>query len=144
MLKGQIHLCITIEWRKQRDAWKIFNFKHFVDLCLNEANLRDLIVATGLAIISNRIHILIFSACVILKFDRWPRKSIGNLFHAPRGYVYNFIATLKLPSGIAHIGATIRNCSHLSCHQELLISDQTCLFIRRPVKTRKLTDDVQK
>ena len=27
-----------------------------------------------------------------LKFDRWPRKPIGNLFHAPRSYECHFIA----------------------------------------------------
>ena len=48
---------------------------------LNKANLRDLIAATGL-IISNWIQIVNFSARVIVKFDGWPRKSIGHFYTA--------------------------------------------------------------
>ena len=39
----------------------------------NMANLRDLIAATGLAILLKLIQIINFSACVTLKFDGWPR-----------------------------------------------------------------------
>ena len=55
-------------------------------------------------------------------------------FHTPSGYVYNFIAILKQTSGIAHIGAAIINCSHWSCHQELLTSDQNCRSFGGPRK----------
>ena len=46
-----------------------------------------------------------FSARVTLRFDRWLRKTIGNLFRAPRRYVCHVIAIyefkLELSSGIA-------------------------------------------
>ena len=74
---------------------------------LNKANLRDLIAGTSLVIL-NKIQID-FSADVTLKFDRWPWKTIGNPFHAPKSYVCHFIAIhdckLKLSSGNAQIGA---------------------------------------
>ena len=38
------------------------------------------------------------SACVTLKFDVWPRKTIGNFFHAPRYYVCHFIAFREFKS----------------------------------------------
>ena len=74
-----------------------------------KANLRDLIAATGF-VISNEIQID-FSAHVILKFDRWARETIGNLFHAPKSYVCHFIAIhvfkLELSSRNAQIGSQI-------------------------------------
>ena len=43
-------------------------------------------------------------------FDRWPRKTIGNLFHVHRSYVCHFIAIhefkLELLFGNVQIGAT--------------------------------------
>ena len=44
---------------------------------INKANLRDLIAATG-QVISNWIQIGNFSACVTMKFDGWPCKTIGH------------------------------------------------------------------
>ena len=44
---------------------------------------------------------------VTLKFDGWSQKTIGNLFHAPRRYVCNFITIgefkFELPSGNTQI-----------------------------------------
>ena len=47
---------------------------------INKANLRDLIAATGI-LISSWIQIVNFSACVTVKFDGWPRKTIGHFFY---------------------------------------------------------------
>ena len=50
-----------------------------------------------------------FFSLVTLKFDSCPRKTIGNLFHAPRSYVCHCIAThelkLEMSSRNAQIGA---------------------------------------
>ena len=40
----------------------------------------DLIAATGL-VMSNWIQIVDFSACVVVKFDGWPRKTIGHFLY---------------------------------------------------------------
>ena len=70
----------------------------------NKANLRDLVAATGL-VISNAIQIDFQP----LKFDRWPRKTIGDIYHAPRSHAYHFISLhefkLELLSRNAQIGA---------------------------------------
>ena len=75
---------------------------------LNKANLRDLIAATGL-VISNWIQIVNFSACVTVKFDGWPRKTIGHLFYATSNFVHHFVAIgefkLELQSGNAEFGS---------------------------------------
>ena len=55
----------------------------------NKANLRDLIAATGL-IISNWIKIVNFSTPVTVKFDGWPRKTIGHVFYTTSSFVYHF------------------------------------------------------
>ena len=47
---------------------------------INKANLRDLIAATGI-LISSWIQIVNFAACVTVKFDGWPRKTIGHFFY---------------------------------------------------------------
>ena len=49
-------------------------------MTLNKANLMDLLAATSLVIL-NCIQVIDFSACVSLKFDRWPRKTIGHYFY---------------------------------------------------------------
>ena len=49
----------------------------------NKANLRNLIAATGLVIL-NRIQIVDFAASVTVKFDGWPRKTIGHFFYMDR------------------------------------------------------------
>ena len=73
----------------------------------NKANLRDLIAATGLTI-SNWIQIVNFSARVTVKFDGWPRKTIGHLFYATSSFVHHFVAIgefeLELQSGNAQSG----------------------------------------
>ena len=71
---------------------------------LNKANLRDLIAATSL-VISNWIQIVNFSARVTVKFDGWPRKTIGHLFYATSSFVHHFLPIgefkLELQSGNA-------------------------------------------
>ena len=46
-----------------------------------------------------------FSTRVTLKFDGWPRKTIGHLFYATLSFVQNFVAIgefkLELQSGNA-------------------------------------------
>ena len=71
-----LHLCIMFE--SDAHLWK------------NKANLRDLIVATGL-VISNWIQIVNFSACVTVKFDGWPCKTIRHLFYATSSFVHHFL-----------------------------------------------------
>ena len=56
---------------------------------LNKANLRGLIAATGL-VISNWIQIVNFSARVTVKFDGWPRKTIGHFFYTMSSFVHHF------------------------------------------------------
>ena len=50
-----------------------------------------------------------FSACVTLKFDRWPRKMIGHLFHTTSSFVHHFKSIgefkPKLQSGNAQFGS---------------------------------------
>ena len=74
----------------------------------NKANLRDLIAATGL-VISNWIQIINFSARVTVKFDGWPKKTIGPLFYATLSFVHHFVAIdefkLELQSGNAQSGS---------------------------------------
>ena len=41
---------------------------------------------------SNWIQIIDFSAHVILKFDRWPRKTIGHHFYVTSSFVHHFVA----------------------------------------------------
>ena len=73
----------------------------------NKANLRDLIASIS-SVIQNEIQIDL-SDCLTLKFDRWPGKTIGNLFQAPKSFVCHFIAIhefkLELSSGNTQIGA---------------------------------------
>ena len=51
----------------------------------------------------------IFSACVTLKFDVWPRKILGHLFYTTSSFVYHFKTIgefkLKLHSGNAQFGS---------------------------------------
>ena len=55
----------------------------------NKANLRDLIAATGL-VISNWIQIVNFSTRVTVKFDGWPRKTIGHFVYTTSSFVHHF------------------------------------------------------
>ena len=56
---------------------------------INKANLRDLIAVTGL-VISNWIQIVKFSARVTVKFDGWPRKTIGHFFDTTSSFAHHF------------------------------------------------------
>ena len=77
---------------------------------LNKANLRDLIAATGL-VISNWIQIVDFSACVTLKFDGWPQKTIGHIFYTMSSFVNHFKSIgefkLELQSWNAQLGSIL-------------------------------------
>ena len=55
----------------------------------NKANLRDLIAATG-QVMSNWIQIVNFSARVTVKFDEWPRKTIGHFFYTTSSFAHHF------------------------------------------------------
>ena len=50
-----------------------------------------------------------FFSHVTLKFDRWPWKTIGHLFHATSSFVHHFVAIgefkLELESGNAQFGS---------------------------------------
>ena len=74
----------------------------------NKANLRDLIAATG-QVISNWIQIVNFSARVTVKFDGWPRKTIGHFFYAMSSFVHHFKSIgefkLDLQSRTAQFGS---------------------------------------
>ena len=89
------------------DECKLHVFSH---ICKNKANLRDLIAATGL-VISNWIRIVNFSACVTMKFDWWPCKTIGHLFYATSSFVHHFVAIgefkLELQSGNAQFRSNL-------------------------------------
>ena len=56
-----------------------------------------------------RVEIGNFLSCVILKFDRWPWKTIGHLFNVASSIELHFIAIsefkLKLQSGNAQFGS---------------------------------------
>ena len=75
-----------------------------------KTNLRDLIAATGL-VISNWVQIVDFSARVILKFDRWPRTTIGHFFYITSSFVHHFKSIgefkLELQSGNAQFGSKL-------------------------------------
>ena len=70
--------------------------KNIVRYCKNTeldnwANLRDLIAATGLVIwLKLDANGQLFSACVSLKFDGWPRKIMGHLFYITSSFVHHF------------------------------------------------------
>ena len=93
----------------------------------SKANLRDVIAGTAL-VISNWIQIVNFSARVTVKFDGWPRKTIGHFFYNTSSFVHHFKFIgefkLELQSGNAQSG-----------------SNST---IFRAVRPRNLTDDLAK
>ena len=61
-------------------------------LAINKANLRDLIAATSLVILLKFDPNHHFSACVTLKFDGWPWKTIGHLFYVASSFVHHYTA----------------------------------------------------
>ena len=77
---------------------------------INKGNLRDSIAATGL-VISNWIPIVDFSARVTLKFDGWPRKTIGHFLYTTTSFVHHFHSIdevkIELQSGNAQIGSKL-------------------------------------
>ena len=61
------------------------------DIYVNKANLRDLIAATGLVMLLKiGFNSSNFLARVTLKFDGWPRKTIGQLFYTTSRFVHHF------------------------------------------------------
>ena len=80
---------------------------------VNKANLRDLRAATGL-VISNWIQIAIFSARVTVKFDGWPRKTIGHFFYTTSSIAHHFKSIgefeLDLQSRNAQFGSKLVIC----------------------------------
>ena len=89
-VKTVCHLTATVRW--PRDALVVWlqrcGFRLNFNVKLNKANLRDLIAVTGL-VISNWIQIVNFSARVTMKFDGWPRKTIGH-FYTTSSFVHHF------------------------------------------------------
>ena len=79
----------------------------------NKANLRDLIAATG-QVVSNWIQIVNFSARVTVKFDGWPRKTIGHFFYTTSSFVHHFKSIgefkLDLQSRNAPFGSKLVIC----------------------------------
>ena len=79
----------------------------------NKANLRDLIAATS-QVISNWIQIVNFPARVTVKFDGWPRKTIGHFFYTTSSFVHHFISIgefkLELQSRNAQFGSKLVIC----------------------------------
>ena len=94
----------------------------------NKANLRDLIVATSL-VIPNWIQIVIFSARVTVKFDGWPRKTIGH-FYITSSYV-SFQIHWWIQTGFTVQKRSIR--------VEIgdMLSRVTLKFVRWPWKTNR-------
>ena len=84
--------------------------------CMNKANLRDLIAATGL-VISNWIQIVNFSARGTVKFDGWPCKTIGYLFYATSSFVHLFVP----------IGGYFKLCASFRSHWWI----QTSITVRK-------------
>ena len=78
----------------------------------NNANLRDLIAATGLVILLKLDSKHRFFSHVTLKFDWWPRKIIGHLFYITPSFVHNLKPLgefeLQLLSGNAQFGSKQR------------------------------------
>ena len=77
---------------------------------LNKANLSDLTAVTGLIIlIKIWLKLSMFLARVPLKFDGWPRKTIGHLFYTMSSFVHYFIVIgefkLELHSGHGQFGS---------------------------------------
>ena len=61
--------------------------------------------------LSNQSQIIDFSACVTMKFYRWPRKTIGHLFYTISSFVHHFVAVcdfkFELQSRNAHFGSKL-------------------------------------
>ena len=91
----------------------LFIDSRFVIFPKKKANLRDLIAVTCL-VISNWIQIVSFSTCVTVKFDGWPRETIGHFFYTTSSFVHHFKSigefTLDLQSRNAQFGSKLVIC----------------------------------
>ena len=100
---ADIFKCIFL---KETFCINIFSWK-------NKADLRDLIAATG-QVISNWIQIVNFSTRVTVKFDGWPRKTIGHFFYTTSSFVHHFKSIgefeLDLQSRNAQFGSKLVIC----------------------------------
>ena len=114
---------ITMEkswWNGPQDSKKWITGRNFSivrifhNLNGNQANRGDLIDTTGL-VISNWIQTVNFSARVTLKFDGWPRKTIGH-FYTVSSFVHHFkfVGEFKLlQSGNAQFGSKLAIFCHV-------------------------------
>ena len=63
------------------------------------------------SIISNWTQIVNFSACVVVKFDGWPRKTIGHFLYSTLSFVHHFKSIgevkLELQSRNAQLGSKL-------------------------------------
>ena len=84
-------------WRYSPETPNLGQNRRFLEPCdfaiwcmtWNKANLRDLIAATG-QVILNWIQIVNFSTRLTVKFDGWPRKTIGHFFYTTSSFVHHF------------------------------------------------------
>ena len=82
---------------------------HYIKLCASFQSHRW--IQTGVTVRKHSILVKIgdFLSCVTLKFDGWPRKTIGHLFYVGSSFVHHFIAIgefkLKLQSRNAQFGS---------------------------------------
>ena len=103
---------LNVNWTLRNKLMRNSNWSAMVFM-ENKANLRDLIAATGL-VISNWIQIINFSARVTMKFDGWPRKTIGHFFYTTSSFVHHFKSIgefkLDLQSRNAQFGSKLVIC----------------------------------
>ena len=102
---------------------------YFVKIYENNANLRDLIAATGL-VISNWIQIVNFSVRVTAKFDGWPRKTIGHFFYTKSSFVHHFKSI-----GEFKLDLQSRNALEIRVEIGDMLSRVTLKFVGWPWKT---------
>ena len=102
----------------------------YIKLCASFQS--HLWIQTGVTVRKRSIGVKIadFLSRVTLKFDGWPWKTMGNLFHVASSFVHHFIAIgefkLKLQSGNAQFGS--KSTIFFSC--------VTLKFDRWPWKTK--------
>ena len=87
-IKPKLHHGISIS----NDIIKFFLFyQKNTNVFENKANLRDLVAATGLVFLLKIVNHQFFST-VTLKFDEWPRKTIGHLSYSTLSFLHPFKA----------------------------------------------------
>ena len=124
-------------------------------ICLNKANLGDLIAVSGLEIfLKIAFKSTIFFTRITLKFDVWSRKRIGHLLHTTSSFVNHFRAIgefkLELQSGNARFGSKSaivlpvwpqdgleNNMAPLLYYNKLCTSFQSHQWIQTGVKIQK-------